>query len=228
MAVPDHRVIHPVCSCAHCGEDLSAFPSHGGPKRQVFDLPPLQVQVTEHQGERKSCPSCGTLNESEFPLGVTQGTQYGPQVKALATYFMHQHFLSSERTQEVFRDVLGCPLSEGSLYSFVEVCGQGLLPAEEALREVLQDSPVAHFDETGLRVAAKLHWVHSASTREATLYTVHPKRGKAGMDAGGVLPFFEGVAIHDSLKSYWNYECGHGLCDAHIVRELTYVEEQER
>jgi transposase len=227
VAQPDHRVVHPVCSCAHCGEDLSGIKSQGGSKRQVFELPPLQVEVTEHEGERKSCPACGTLNESLFPSGVSQPTQYGPQVKALATYFMHQHFLSSERTQEVFRDVLGCPLSEGSLYSFVEECGEGLVPSEEALREILRESPVLHCDETGLRVNAKLHWVHSASTVEATLYTVHPKRGKEGMEAGGVLPHFDGVVVHDGLKTYWQYECGHGLCNAHIVRELTFVNERE-
>lgn len=227
VSEPDHRVIHPVCNCAHCGQDLSEIPSQGGPKRQVFELPPLQVQVTEHEGELKQCPSCGTVNESVFPWDVSQPTQYGSRVKALATYFMHQHFLSSERTQEVFRDVLGCPLSEGSLYCFVKECGQGLVPAEEALREILQESPVVHFDETGLRVNSTLHWVHSASTTEATLYTVHPKRGKEGMEAGDVLPHFEGVAVHDGWKNYWQYECGHSLCNAHIVRELTFVEETE-
>jgi transposase len=223
----DHRVVHTVCSCAHCGQDLSGISSQGGSKRQVFDLPVLKVQVTEHETELKSCPSCGGHTEALFPSEVSQATQYGPQVKALATYFMHQHFISSERTQEVFRDVLGCPLSEGSLYSFVEECGEGLVHAEETLREILRESPVVHFDETGLRVNSTLHWVHSASTSEATLYTVHPKRGKEGMEAGDVLPHFEGVAIHDGWKNYWQYECGHGLCDAHIVRELTFVEEKE-
>jgi transposase len=227
VAEPDHRLVHRVCNCVHCGQDLSEISSQGGSKRQVFDLPSLRVQVTEHEGERKQCPSCGTVNASVFPLAISQPAQYGPQVKALATYFMHQHFLSSERTQEVFQDVLGCPLSEGSLYSFVKECGEGLVPAEEALRELLQESPVVHFDETGLRVNSSLHWVHSASTAEATLYTVHPKRGKEGMEAGDVLPHFEGVAVHDGWKNYWQYDCGHSLCNAHIVRELTFVEEQE-
>jgi transposase len=46
------------------------------------------------------------------------------------------------------------------------------------------------------------------------------------MEAGGILPGFEGVAVHDCWKTYWAYECVHALCNAHLLRELTGVIER--
>jgi transposase len=86
---------------------------------------------------------------------------------------------------------------------------------------------VAHFDETGTRVAGRLHWVHSASTDLLSLFTVHPKRGKVAMDAAGVLPWFGGVAVHDGWSPYWRYlEVRHALCGAHLLRELDAITDE--
>ena len=91
----------------------------------------------------------------------------------------------------------------------------------------LTASEVAHFDETGFRVAGKLAWVHSASSGKYVLVTVHPKRGKEGMDAAAVLPAFAGTAVHDAWAPYDSYDgvAAHALCNAHILRELTAVTE---
>jgi len=88
-------------------------------------------------------------------------------------------------------------------------------------------APVAHFDETGFRVAGRLAWVHSASSGKYVLVTVHEKRGKDGMDAAGVLPAFGGIACHDAWAPYGCYDgvAGHALCNTHVLRELTAVTE---
>jgi transposase len=86
---------------------------------------------------------------------------------------------------------------------------------------------VAHFDETGFRVAGKLAWVHSASSGKFVLVTVHARRGREGMEAAGVLPSFAGIACHDAWKPYDGYAdvAGHALCNAHLLRELAAVTE---
>ncbi len=90
----------------------------------------------------------------------------------------------------------------------------------QVVREQLAVAEVAHFDETGARVAGRLHWVHSASTNLLSLFTVHTKRGKVAMDVAGVLPSVTGVAVHDGWSPYWRYEVTHTLCGAHLLREL--------
>ena len=49
----------------------------------------------------------------------------------------------------------------------------------------------------------------------------------AAMDAIGILPAFEGTSVHDGWSAYWTYGCEHALCNAHHLRELTYLHEQE-
>jgi transposase len=83
---------------------------------------------------------------------------------------------------------------------------------------------VVHLDETGLRVAGRLHWLHVASSALFTVLFCHAKRGKDGIDAAGVLPAFTGIAVHDAFTSYARYpEARHALCNAHLLRELIAV-----
>ena len=55
---------------------------------------------------------------------------------------------------------------------------------------------------------------------------VHKRRGLEAMVAIGIIPRYGGVIIHDCWASYLSYEhCGHGLCGAHLLRELTFIVE---
>ena len=119
------------------------------------------------------------------------------------------------------------PLSAGTLFNTNKACSEGLEGYEAEVKQQLKESKVAHFDESGVRVMKKSHWLHVASTEKLTHYEFHEKRGRRAMDAMGILPRFKGTAVHDHWKPYFQYkECGHGLCNAHHLRELTYHEEQ--
>ena len=103
-----------------------------------------------------------------------------------------------------------------------------LITCLDLLLEKLGSPSVGHFDETGINVGGKLHWLHSASNERWTLAMPHPKRGKDAMDAMGVLPEFRGSACHDHWKAYFQYDkCTHVLCNAHHLRELEWVSEHE-
>ena len=83
---------------------------------------------------------------------------------------------------------------------------------------------MVHFDETSIRVNGKNHWVHNSSNTEATYQTVSPKRGAIGIEENGVLIDFDGIAVHDCWRSYWDFDCeGHAVCCAHLLRELEGV-----
>jgi transposase len=222
----DEIIIHPVEHCEGCGGSLAAAEVLEWDMRQVHDLPPLKLEVKEHQAEVKKCEHCGLLNRGKFPADVSNVVQYGSGIKGLMVYLMEGQILPSERVRELLREVFGCELSEGTLYNTREQCYEQLEAVEQHLKQGIQESEVVHFDETGMRVKDKLMWLHVASTAGLTYYFIHANRGQIAMDEMDILPNFEGISVHDGLSSYAHYDCEHGLCNAHHLRELLFVVER--
>jgi len=222
---PDHTELHRVEKCGRCGSCLKDSKSGGVEKRQVHDLPPARLVVTEHRAEIKTC-SCGHRNKAAFPEGVNAQVQYGPGVRAAAAYLKAYQVMPYGRTCEALADLFGCGISQGTLAGILAGCSRHL---EDPLRQIkarVSGARVAHFDESGARVEGRLRWLHSASTTDAVYYAIHPKRGTAATDAIGILPVFGGRAVHDFWTPYFSYGCLHALCNAHHLRELVYVHEQ--
>lgn len=220
---PNERQRHEPGPCTGCGADLVGAPEVGRERRQVFDLPPMTVRVTEHQLIARRC-ACGTTTCGTAPQGVVAPVQYGARITAIILYLYVGQFLSKKRTAQALAELFGTPVSEGTVATMTRRAADGL---EEFLDEVtdrIAASDVAGFDETGLRVAGTLHWVHCARTAKYTLITCHAKRGSEGIDAAGVLSRFRGVAVHDAWAAYDSYvDAEHQLCCAHAQRELAAV-----
>lgn len=226
---PDHIVIHSPSQCGGCGHSLLDVEGASVEKRQVFDLPEPKVEVSEHRIETKICPCCGGVAKGEFPENITAPVQYGERVQALAAYFAHQHFLPFERLSQMFDDIFGIGISPATCASVDRKLFTRLESFEANLKTHLMASKVLHFDETGMRCNKKLHWIHVASSDMATFYGIHAKRGKEAIDEFGILPEYRGTAIHDHWFPYFAYtQVKHGLCNAHHLRELTFVYEHEK
>ncbi len=140
---------------------------------------------------------------------------------------MQGHLLPYDRVREVLADLFGQGLTEGAVWAAVQACAAGLAGVEEQIKEALVAADVLHNDETGVRVAGRLHWLHVASTQQLTHYGVHAKRGSVATAQIGILPRFEGISVHDGWEPYRQYGCAHALCNAHHLRELTAVEEHD-
>lgn len=222
----DEVIIHAVNECGCCGASLSAVAVLEHELRQVHELPPMRLQVIEHQAEIKCCEQCEWLSRGEFPTDVNSPVQYGSSVKGLMVYLMDGQLLPSARTCEVLSEVLGCEVSEGTLYNARAQCFEQLAPVEAQIKASIQKAAVVHFDETGLRVNRKLWWLHVACTLGLTYYFVHPKRGQAAINEMAVLPTFKGISVHDGWRSYFLYNCVHSLCNAHHLRELRFIVER--
>jgi len=227
VAVPDEVVVHEPERCSGCGAGLADAELARWERRQVFDLPPeTRLVVCEHQAWRRRCV-CGCVTVGEFPDAVRAPAQYGPRLCAFVLYLAVYQHLPYERISRLLADRYGASLSTGTLQAIVARGAAGLEAFLEEVRSQLEGSPVVHFDETGARAAARLHWVHEATTPTLTLYRLHAKRGQEGIDALGVLPGFTGTAVHDGFTPYRRYsDCTHALCNGHHLRELTAVEEQ--
>jgi transposase len=226
VANPDTIVVHRVERCRRCGRSLRTKSVLKYDRRQVFEIPPLKVEVTEHRAEMKACEGCGEVSVADFPKGITHKVQYGERLKAYAVYIKNYGLLSYERAAELFEDLFSVPLSAGTLVRVDRVCAERLAEVEQRIKEHILDSPVVHFDETGMRVEGKLQWLHVASTKGLTYYAAHEKRGKDAADEICLLPQYRGRAVHDGWRSYFGYGCEHALCNAHHLRELSFIFEQ--
>lgn len=223
---PDHIVVHRVDRCSHCAADLRDITPDKVEKRQVFDIPPVMVEVTEHQAEIKRCP-CGKRVKANFPSEVAQPTQYGARLKAQAVYLNNYQLIPLARTCEIFEDFYGHSPSEGLIVAANTAFVEQAEPTLDLIEQHLINAEIAHADESGLRVEGRLHWLHVVSTAWLTHYAVHPKRGQDAMNAIGILSAFNGRLIHDCWASYFTFtNCLHGLCNAHILRELQFIVDQ--
>ncbi|MCK5923040.1 MAG: IS66 family transposase, partial [Methylococcales bacterium] len=234
---PDHIVEHHLSEdalCSKCGAPLTietstALDHHHDhcECRQVFELPAIRLEITEHRAQRVLCEECNFLNTASFPAGVKAPVQYGPQVQATALYLGGYQLLPYQRLAETFSELLNCPLSQGTLANFIKRGGAKATLAMEPIREELIVAEVAHADETGCTLNGKRHWLHVFSTSKLSSFHIDAKRGYEAMVRMGLLPRYRGRLIHDCLGAYFKFkECSHFLCNAHLQRELIYIDEE--
>ena len=223
---PDHTQTHEPHTCSGCGAALMDAPVVGVEHRQVFDLPVIGLEVTQHDLVAREC-SCGTITKARPPVGVNAPVQYGPRIAGAGVYLFHGQFLSKGRTAAALSDLFEADVAPATVATWTAktaaIITDEVIPV---ITDRIADAPVAHFDETGLRTAGKPAWMHSASTDTDVLLSVHPKRGVKGMNAAKVLPRFKGVAVHDAWAPYDTYtDATHALCNTHVHRELIYVQD---
>lgn len=227
VARPDRRVKHFPGTCGGCSRRLIRSRRAGEPVgRQVFDVPPMRVPVTEHVLHALSC-GCGHVTRADAPAGVPAPAVYGPNVTSLAAYLSAQHHIPVGRIVEVLADVAGIEVSPGWVTEACRRAGQAVAAANSSIRDAIAGSGAAHFDEAVTRVNGKNHWMHTAATATLTAFHIDQHgRSVASIEAFGILPRFTGVAVHDAYSGYNGFTtCTHALCNAHVVRELAGIGE---
>jgi len=223
---PDHVIDHCPANCDNCGTTLNGIEPSKTEQRQIVDLPPIRPVTIEHRLATIKCPHCGHPTKASAPYGVTRQVQYGPNALAFMVYLVQAQHLSISRCAEVMAEILGLPVSTATVVTAqvraLDKIEDDFIPLA---KKQLTDSPILHVDETGLKVAGRRAWVHSASNQHFTLMDVHRKRGSEGTNHLGVLPGFKGCLIHDAWAPYDNYPlvAAHQLCTAHLLRDLQAV-----
>jgi len=225
---PDHYQVHRVCECPHCHADLADVAASSYARRQVFDLPPVRVEVTEHQAEIKTCPQCQIVTQAEFPRDVTQPAQYGPILQGQMVYFQQYHHIPLERTAEIFWDLYGQAIGEDTIVHTSTVLAEQVAALNATVKTRLQaTADTVHVDESGVRVDGHLQWVHVASTEQVTYLDGDPHRGVKAHQALDILPQRTGRVMHDDYASYFTYpDAQHATCNAHHLRDLVFLYER--
>jgi transposase len=217
---------NPPEKCDQCEKSLSKAQWKEVESRQVLDLPEeIRYEVTEHRVIEVEC-ECGKKHRGEFPEWVRANVQYGPKVKASIVHLCHYQMIPVKRIANLINDFFGLWISQGTVHNSCKEAAERLQVRAREIATVLQMEPVLHADESGLRVKKKLHWMHVAVTKTLTWIGQHAKRGKEAIEELGILPEYKGTLIHDGWNAYRAIDCQHGLCNAHHLRELTYVHEE--
>ena len=221
---PTHIINHSIKTCEHCTAQLpETFDQYES--RQVFDIPVITIEVTEHRAIQIKCEKCGQKNKAPFPKDLTQSAQYGDRIKALTIYLQNYQMLPFARCSELIKDLFGHNLSEGSLSNFQKKCHNSLEDYQQQIKKLLLSATVLHGDETGVKINGNNHWMHVLSNERLSFFGAHKKRGKEAINDIGILQNYSGTLVHDRFSSYFSYKCNHSLCNAHILRDLNYVEE---
>ena len=220
---PDEVHFHTPHACDGCGADLDDVPVERTEVRQVTDVPTPVSTTTEHRAESKRC-ACGTITKGAFPAEARGHASYGPRIRATALYLLCRQHLPFERTKEAMADLLGVSVSTGFLDSVYSEGADELTEFLTAVLDQLRATDVVYMDETSDRLGKGSVWFHVACTELLTLLHADRTRGPNGIEATGLLPDFSGVAVHDRLGWYFDYDQPtHAACGAHLLRNLASV-----
>jgi len=223
VETPEKVIDHCPPACVGCGAALGIEQATGHRKRQVFDLPePQPLQVTEHRAHCCVCPYCGKETEASFPEDVTAQTQYGSRVATWVVYLRTWHLIPEDRVVEVMREMFGVFLSAATIAAMGQRKAKEGTELADHIGEQVKQAAVKHMDETGLRIAGVLQWLHVASTWLLTFYRTSNKRG-------AMLEGVSGIIVHDFWRPYFTIKgAAHALCNAHHLRELKLLIEVEK
>jgi transposase len=208
-----------ICSCGHgfTADELELVE-----KRQVFELPPPRLEISEYQIFKGKRPVCGEEQKGIAPQGINASAQYGNNAKALAVLLNVHYRLPYKKIQGLFNDLFSYPINESTICQAGKKCYENLEQSEQIIKSKIVRQKVAHADETGIHTAGKLQWLHTATSLLYTYLFVHEKRSTGAIQSNtSILAGYIGWLVHDCWGSYFKLEhLKHAVCDAHILREL--------
>jgi len=221
---PDTTINHTLSHCPDCKNEFTPRNRRHTVARQVFDIPPPRLEVTEHLAQVYHCQHCKNMHTAAFPEHVTQPAQYGARIKTAAVYLHAQQLVPEDRVCDIFRDLYGAAsICARSIVSWCQDAAKKAAQLLSHLAATLREARVRHADETGFRVGGKTQWLHVLSNNDSTLYAVSAKRGAVSQNLDG------GILVHDHFKSYLKLQSvDHVFCNAHHARELRAVHENDR
>jgi len=220
---PDEVIACPPPACCGCGADLAGSPVTAQRRHQVTDIAPAPApRTTEYLAQSKECAGCGVTSTGELPGHVRARASYGPETCAQAANLAVGHHIPIYRSTLLLCQLAGISVSTGWMAG-VRGKAAALVEASgfmEHIQALLKTAPALHADETPARAAGGTRYLHLACTRYLThLHT--GDRSADAIDAGQVLPGYDGVLVRDGYAGYAHLTSAlHAWCGVHLLRDL--------
>ena len=235
VARPDRVELVTPGACVGCGADLEGMPSRVVSSLQVFDTPPVKLQVTEYRMAAVRCPQCAAVTRAQPPVGMHGPCCYGPNVKAATALLACHGHVSIARAADLMGVLLGSRVSTGFAGGLVRRVAGTLAGFETELKARLRAAAVLHHDETPARVAAddgdRLLYIYTARSDKLVWFGAAAGRGHAQLDSFGILPGYRGTLVRDDYAGYAKYDkdlTAVQLCCAHLIRSLRGIADLDR
>lgn len=203
--------------CRRCGAALRGTDPQ--PLRhQVFELPPIPVEVTEYQLHRLTCGQCGVATCGTLPTGVSQ-SGYGPRLASVVGLCTGAYRLSKRLTASFCSEVLGVPMALGEVCRVEQTMAQALaVPVQEARGYV--QSQDANVDETTWWEQMQRGYLWVAVTQWVSVFVIRASRG-AQILRELVGEVYGGVLTSDRAKAYNGQPVRRRqFCWAHLRRDF--------
>jgi transposase len=225
----DHIIDHVPDYCKECGKPLIKDQKIQVGRRQEVDIPPIKPVVTEHRLYEVKC-SCGHCTRSDYPQGVRAPISYGSHIEGLVSYFNVRQYLPLERMQEMFSEVFGVPLSQGSICNKIATSakkGEGMY--NQIGQKLQQSKQAVGSDETGFVLNGKKHWMWTWQNKSMTYIAPSKNRGYKTVEDHFSNGFSRAVLVHDCWRTHFKTPAlDHQICIAHLLRELMYFIEEKK
>lgn len=217
-STPTMIVTHAVDRCERC--DIALVGGSVKRTREVIELTPSPVQITQHQYLERRCPLCGKrwVPKPDLANQVLGQGRFGIELLCLIAALREEGRLPVRVIQWYLATVHGLTLSMGAIVAAghtVAKCGRAAL---EEIRAQVRASPVVHADETGWREAGHngYAWTFSTPTER---YFIHGNRAKAMVDEA-LGEEFRGVLVSDFYAAYHHYDGWKQRCWAHLLQDI--------
>jgi transposase len=222
----DELVVHRPTACPHCQTALAAdLPASTVLRQQVWELPPIQPHVTEHQYPTVTCPHCQAAVRAPQPAEVPPGS-FGPHLVALIALLHGRYHTRTRDLVRLLDDLWHLPVSLGTIPTLYQIASDALAPVYREVQAAVQDQAVANVDETPWREQRQARYLWVAVTLVATLFQV-ARRSRAALEALLGAPF-GGIVGSDRYSAYAHLPpTQRQLCWAHLQRDWQFFRERD-
>jgi transposase len=217
----DEFVDHYPESCRGCGHEFGEaekVPSRRPGRRQVAELPPIAVLVTEHLSHRLRCPCCRKKTAAVLPAAVA-ASPFGPRLQAAVLTLSARNRISRRDMSELVREFFGVGLSVGAVDAICQRGSTALAEPHEALVGLVLQAPAVNVDETGWTTAGTNRTLWTATTTTAAIFRIAADRHRERLEE--LLPDFCGICCSDR---WWAYDHinpeNRQACWAHLERDF--------
>jgi transposase len=206
-------------SCAYAFAETDRVDAAEAARRQVTELPPIAVSVTEHRLHRVCCPACAAVTTARSPAGSRWS--FGPRLQAAVVTLAVRNRVSRRDATELARELFGVELSTGTVDAIVQRAGEALAAPHTRLEQEIKRSPVINIDETGWKTAGERRMLWGALTGRTAVFRI--PAGRHAAEAQTMLgERYDGIVCSDRWAGYDYLDpTRRQLCWAHLLRDFT-------